>query len=69
MPVYKEQGKNLHKCSFHIQTKSTKDEIPIFTYKMGRPIVKLPLISWFFIVPFNFGYVHIINCGLNKCIY
>ena len=44
-------------------------EIPISTYKMGVPNVKLPLISWLFIKPFNFGYVHIINSGLNKCMY
>ena len=26
---------------------------------MGGPIVKLPLITWLFTIPFNFGYVHI----------
>ena len=34
---------------------------------MEGPNVKLPLISWLFIMPFNFlTYVHIINSGLNK---
>ena len=39
-----------------------KTEIPTSIYKMGAPSVKLPLISWLFIIPFNFGY------GLNKYI-
>ena len=43
-------------------------EIPTSIYKMGGPSVKLPLISWFFIIPYNFGYLHISNRGLNKCI-
>ena len=34
---------------------------------MEGPNVKLPLISWLLIMPFNFlTYVHIINGGLNK---
>ena len=36
---------------------------------MGAPSIKLPLISWLFIIPFNFGFVHFIKSGLNKCIY
>ena len=35
---------------------------------MGAPSVKLPLISWLFTIPFNFGYVHITISGLNKYI-
>ena len=38
-------------------------------YKVGGPSIKLPLISWFLIMLFNFGYVYIISCGLNGCIY
>ena len=33
---------------------------------MGAPIVQLPLISLLCIIPFNFGYVHIIDSDLNK---
>ena len=33
---------------------------------MGAPSVKLPLISWLFIIPFNFGYVYITISGLKK---
>ena len=33
---------------------------------MGAPSVKIPLISWLFMIPFNFGYVHIIGSGLNN---
>ena len=39
------------------------------TYKIGGTSVKLPLIALIFTKPFNFGYDHIINSGLNKCIY
>ena len=46
-----------------------KTEIPISNYKMGGTSVKLSLISWFFTIPFNFGYVNTINSGLDKCIY
>ena len=46
-----------------------KTEIPTSIYKIGAPSVKLPLISWLFMIFLNFGYVHIINSGLNKCIY
>ena len=34
---------------------------------MGGPSVKLFLISWLFIIPYNVGYVHISYSGLNKC--
>ena len=44
-------------------------EIPTSNYKVGGTSVKLPLISWLFTITFNFGYVHIINSVLNKCIY
>ena len=46
-----------------------KMEIPTSIYKMGGPIVKLSLISWILIIPFNFGYDHIINSSLKKCTY
>ena len=36
-----------------------KTKIPTSIYKMGGPSVKLSLISWVFIIPFNFGYDHI----------
>ena len=32
-------------------------------YKMGGPSVKLPLISWLFIIAYNFGYAHISITG------
>ena len=32
---------------------------------MGGTSVKLILISWLFTIPFNLGYVHIINSGLK----
>ena len=44
-------------------------EIPTSIYRMGGPSGKLPLISWLFIKPFNFGYVHIISSSLKKCTY
>ena len=47
----------------------TTTEIPISIYRMGGPSGKLPLISWLFIKPFNFGYVHIISSSLKKCTY
>ena len=46
-----------------------KTEILKSVYKMGAPSVKLSLISWLFIMPFNFGYVHIINRILKKYTY
>ena len=46
-----------------------KTEVPTSIYKMGGPDVKLFLISWHFIMPFNFGHVHIINNNLKKCTY
>ena len=42
-----------------------KTEIPTSNYKMGGTSVKLILISWPFTIPFNLGYVHIINIGLK----
>ena len=33
---------------------------------MGGTSVKLALISWLFTIPFNLGYVHIINSGLTS---
>ena len=45
-------------------------EKPTSIYKMGGPNVNLSLIFFcFLIIPFNFGYLHIINSGSNKCIY
>ena len=38
-----------------------KTEITASIYKMGSPNVKLSLISWVFIIPFNFGYDHIMK--------
>ena len=37
-----------------------KTKITTSIYKTG---------AWLFIIPFKFGYVHIINSCLNKCIY
>ena len=58
--------KNAHSL---IKYNQPKTEIPMSTYKMGGTSVKLPLIALIFTKPFNFGYDHIINSGLNKCIY
>ena len=33
---------------------------------MSVPSVKLPLISWLFIIPYNLGYSHISNSGLKN---
>ena len=44
-----------------------KTEIPTSIYKMAGLIVKLPLISLIFLIPFNFASVH--KSGLNKCKY
>ena len=52
-----------------IKNNQPKAETPTSSYKIGDPSVKLPLISWLFFIPFNFGYVLIINNGLNKCKY
>ena len=46
-----------------------KTERPTSIYKMGGPSVKLSLISWFFIISFNFAYDHIINSSLKKYTY
>ena len=46
-----------------------KTEIPVSIYKVGGPSVKLSLISWRFILPLNFDYVHIINSSLKKHTY
>ena len=54
---------------FIIKYNQPRTEIPTSKYKMDGTSVKLPLISWHFTIPFNFGYVHIINSGLNKSIY
>ena len=69
MPVHKEQGK-IHINGHSILKKNqAKTEIPTSIYKMGASFVQLPLISWLFIIAFNFGYVHILDSGLNKSIY
>ena len=52
-----------------IKYNQPKTEIPMSTYKMGGASVKLPLIYLIFAKPFDFGYAHIINSGLDKCIY
>ena len=39
-------------------------KIPISTYKMGAPTTSDVLAFHH-----NFGYVHIMNSGLNKCMY
>ena len=69
MLAYTEQGKiqiNVHSILKYIQPKT---KIHTSIYKMGAPSIKLPFISQLFIISFNFGYVHIINSGLNECIY
>ena len=58
--------KNAHSL---IKYNQPKTERPKSTYKMGGTSVKLPLISLISTKSFNFGYTHIINSGLNKCIY
>ena len=64
MPAYKDKFRlmliSLFKCN------QPKTEIPTSIYKMGAPSVKIPLISWLFMISFNFGYVHIIGSGLNN---
>ena len=57
------------KTHFLIKCNQPKTEITTSNYKMGGTSVKIPLISWLFTTPFNFGYVYIINTGLNKFIY
>ena len=63
--------KNTFKKNAHslIKYNQPKTEIPMSTYKMGGASVKLPLTSLISTKFFNFGYTHIINSGLNKCIY
>ena len=63
--------KNKFKKNAHslIKYNQPKTEIAMSTYRMGGTSVKLPLIALIFTKPFNFGYDHIINSGLNKCIY
>ena len=58
--------KNAHSLIIYNQPKT---DITMSTYKMGGTSVKLPLISLIFTKTFNFGYAHINNSGLNKCIY
>ena len=57
------------KTHFLIKYNQPKTEITTSNYKMDSTSVKIPLISWLFTIPFNFGYVYIINSGLNKFIY
>ena len=64
MPAYIEWGRKLKKCPL-FKYNQPKTDIPISIYKMGDPSVKLP-ISQLFIIPFNFGYLLIINSDLNK---
>ena len=45
-----------------------RGEIPTSIYNISGPSVKLPLVSWLFIIPYKVGYIHISNSGLNKCI-
>ena len=52
-----------------IKNNQPKTETPTSNYKMGGASIKIQLISWVFIKPFNLGYVPIINSGLKKCIY
>ena len=67
MPAYKDKFRlmliSLFKCN------QPKTEIPTSIYKMGGPSVKLSLVSWLFIIPFNFGCDHIISSSLKKCTY
>ena len=46
-----------------------KTEISTYIYKMGGPITKLSLVTWLFIIPFNFGHDRMINSTLKKCIH
>ena len=51
MPQYKERGSNLDKCLSPYNL--SKTHLPPFIYITA----KLLLISWFFIMAFNFGFV------------
>ena len=65
MAAYKDKFRKMLSSLFKYN--QPKTEIPESFYKMGSPSVKLYLISWLFIIPFNFGYIHIINSSLKKC--
>ena len=52
---------------FLIKNNQPNTEIPTSNYKTGGKSVIL--ISWPFIIFFNFGYLHVISSGLNKYIY
>ena len=65
MAAYKDKFRKMLSSLFKYN--QPKTEIPESFYKMGSPSVKLYLISWLFIIPFNFGYIHIINSTLKKC--
>ena len=54
---------------FLIKYNQPNAKIPTSNYKMSGTSVKISWISWICTIPFNFGYVHIINSDLNKCIY
>ena len=66
MPPYKEPENNWDKSLFYYL--HILQNAPIYLWNRG-PSVKLPQISWFFIVIFNFGYRCIIICELNKSIH
>ena len=42
-------------------------KMSLHSLKKARPSIKIPFISWFFIMPVNVGYVYLINCDLNRC--
>ena len=75
MSSHKERGSNLDKClSPYLNIVYPRPikcpmKCPHLFNKMRGSYVKLPLISCFFIMVLNFGYIYIINCVLNKCVH
>ena len=49
--------------------KCNQPKTEISVYKMVGLSVELPFISCLFSMLFNFGYVHTLKSGLNKCVY
>ena len=70
MLAYKEWRGNLDNCSSpYLDIINQRSKYPHLFIKWVIEGENLPLISCLFIMSFNFGYVHIISSGLNKCIY
>ena len=52
-----------------IEKHYNKDLNTTIHLKNRGPSIKVPLISWFFIMNSNFGYVYITNYGLKGYVY